>query len=187
MALFPTRCSFFALLLLLAACSRQPSITGQWKLTEVKLLDHMSRTSVTIDVPNPERTKKRLDSLYRERVPSNAEEGQLMQSEIDTILASAQKAGLRLSSNREFGMDSYGLIVPKVLPGWNFGDRLLGEWDLKKDTLLLTIGDEEIACTFRFIVLEKNSEKLKLQELLGGGAGSGDIILGNEITFSRKQ
>jgi hypothetical protein len=171
------------MLILLAACSRQPSITGLWKLTEVTMLDHMSKSSVTISLTNPEATKKKLDSLYRERFPSDEYERQEIGSEIDTMLASAQKAGLRLSSNHEFGMDSYGFIVPKVLPGWDFGDQLLGGWDLKKDTLALTIGDAEVQYTFRFLVLEKTSDKLKLRELHGGGP---DLIMGNEITFSRE-
>jgi hypothetical protein len=184
MALFPTRYSLFALLLLLAACSRQPSITGEWALTEVRLLDQMSRSTVNINVSNPDATKQQFRALYGEKfLAEEAGDGE-WESEIDTILAYAQKAGLRLSSNREFGMDSYGLIVPKAVPGWNFGDRLLGEWNLKKDTLALTIGDGEIGYTFRFIVLEKSSKMLKLRELQD--VGSGSVILGNETTYSRK-
>ena len=183
MALFPNRYSLFAMLLLLAACSRKPSITGEWALTEVKLLDQMSRSTVNIDVSNPGATKKQLHALYGERFLAEEDGDDEWESEIDTILAYAQKAGLRLSSNREFGMDSYGLIVPKAVLGWNFGDRVLGEWDLKKDTLALTVGDGETGYTFRFIVLEKSNETLKLRELHDDGTG---MILGNETTFSRK-
>lgn len=173
---------FLILALLLAACSRQPSITGEWGLTEIKLVDRMRRSAVTIDVSHPDTARKQLRLLFYERLPSQ-ERGFEIEPEIDGMLASAQKAGLRLSSNREFGMDSYGFIVPKALPGWNFGDRLLGDWDLKKDTLLLSVGDSEINYTFRFLVLEKNKEKLKLRELHGEGT---EDLPGNEISFSKK-
>jgi hypothetical protein len=183
MPLSQSRYFLFAMLLLLASCSRQPSITGEWRLMEWKPLDQMLGSTFAINVSNPDSTKQQLRSLFEERFPGEDAEDQDRESEIDTILAYAQKAGLRLSSNREFGMDSYGLIVPQAVPGWNFGDRLLGEWDLKKDTLALTVGDEKIGYTFRFLVVEKNHETLKLRELHDEGTR---MTLGAEITFSRK-
>lgn len=185
MASFRVRYSLFILVLLLGACSRQPSITGEWKLAELKLMDQMSRSAVTIRVSHPGTARKQLRSLFYERLPSGEKAGEI-ESEIDGMLEAAQKAGLRLSSNREFGMDSYGFIVPKEVPGWHFGDRLLGDWDLKKDTLLLSIGDEEIAYTFYFLILEKTAQTLKLRELHGSTGDPANAIAGNEMTFSRK-
>lgn len=152
-------------------------------MTELKLLDQMSKSTISINVSNPDSTKNQLRSLFGERLPSGEDFDQEIDSEIDTMLAQAKRAGLRLSSNREFGMDSYGFIVPKALPGWDFGDRLLGEWDLKKDTLKLSVGDAEIGYTFQFLVLEKSSKTLKLRELTGDGKD----VPSSEITFSRKQ
>jgi hypothetical protein len=184
MLLSPARYFLFAMLVLLAACSRQPSITGEWQLTELRPLDKMSRSSLNLNVTHPDSMEKQLRTLFEERFPGEDFDGEEIKSEIDSIVAFAQIASLRLSSNREFGLNSYGLIVPKAVPGWNFGDRLLGGWDLKKDTLLLTVGDEEIGYTFRFLVLEKSSKTLKLRELAGDGLGG--FTQGIEITFSRK-
>lgn len=185
MASFRVRYFLFILVLLLVACSRQPSITGEWKLAELKLMDQMSRSAVTIRVSHPDTARKQLRSLFYERLPSGEKAGEI-ESEIDGMLEAAQKAGLRLSSNREFGLDSYGFIVPKDVPGWHFGDRLLGDWDLNKDTLSLSIGDEEIHYAFRFIVLEKTGTTLKLRELYGSAADPENAIFGNEVTFTRK-
>jgi hypothetical protein len=184
MSLFPARYSLFAVLILLAACSRKPSITGEWQLKELRPPDKMSRSALKLDVSHPDSMEKQLRTLFEERFPGEDYDGEEIKSEIDSIVASAQIASLRLSSNREFGLNSYGLIVPTAVPGWSFGDRLLGEWDLKKDTLSLTVGDEEINYTFRYLVLEKSSKTLKLRELEGDGLGN--FTPGIEITFSRR-
>lgn len=140
----------------------------------------MLSSTVSINLSRPDSTKMQLRSMLQQRFPEAG--GPAMESKLDAILAFADKAGLRLSSNREFGMDSYGLIVPKAVPGWNFGDRLLGIWDLKNDTLSLSVGEEELGYTFHFLVLAKTRDTLRLWELQGE-----DMTPGTEITFSRKQ
>ena len=60
-------------------------------------------------------------------------------------------------------MESFGLIIPTALPGWHFGDTLIGKWKINKSNyLVLTLGDNEDSYTSFYKIIKFTKDRLTI-------------------------
>jgi hypothetical protein len=118
----------FAFCLVLASCSRS-KITGEWKMTECRLVDARNDRNVfQIDLNDLQKTRKELLLGASQGLVSDDPADSLGNIDpiVDELLEDAKTAGFELRDNGEFLMVSKGLIVPTAVPGWHFGDSIAG-------------------------------------------------------------
>jgi hypothetical protein len=175
-------CLLIGLTIVVTSCSDQ-SISGHWKVQKIKLEDRIRDTTFTVDLTKPEQVKTDMFNLI---IQEHWQEGHPMDSinmkaDINAIVESYLKSGLSLKENNRFDMRSHGLIIPKAIPGWNFGDSLQGKWAKQNDTLILSVGDHEDVYTWKFRILETNRKEMRLKEIFENSEDHG-----NELWFVKQ-
>ena len=104
-----------------------------------------------------------------------------LKADIDRYVMSSLNTNMTITADNSFSMRSNWLIVPTAVPGWHFGDTLLGRWTRTKDTLRLSVGDDRHRYTWKFKILQLSGTDLTLQELFDGFERRG-----NELRFTRQ-
>jgi len=92
---------------------------------------------------------------------------------IDKMVESWKKTGIRFSADATFLCSNYGLIMSTALPGAHFSDTLGGKWLQKSDTLILSFGTEPYYFQWKYIVVPTPKHELRLQEMIRGNELSG--------------
>jgi hypothetical protein len=187
-----------SIIILTTSCSGQ-SLSGRWKLRQVDLMDVPHQTKqFTIDLSKPDKMKAVLyeATIPKKRAINTDSIGSLsyeiddidttvevitMKTDIDKYVASSFSTSMTLKADNKFYMISNGLIVPNAVPGGHFGDTLKGKWTKNKDTLVLTIGADQLEYKWKFKILQVTNKDLKLQEVFDGFEGRG-----NELRFVRQ-
>ena len=187
---------FVSIFVVVTSCKNQ-SLSGQWKLRQVDLIDVPNQKSrFTIDFTQPEQMraylyKANLPEINMERDTSSDLNNEAidmdttmdvdaMRADIDQYVASSLDANMKLGDDHQFYMKSNGWIVPTAVPGWHFGDSIQGSWATIQDTLIFSIGDNSQDYKWKFKILQVTDKDLRLQEVFDGFEGRG-----NELRFVR--
>lgn len=134
---------FLFLLSIFAIACNESTLSGQWKLQKISAYDPMEKTSRTIQLNDTIQLKNELRNylIQDARERGYVTDSSSIHNEIRQLLQEFSKAGLLISSDSSYILAHFGLIIPTVMPGWTFGDSIMGKWATNRDTLLLTIDD----------------------------------------------
>lgn len=155
-----------ALLSFLTISCSGDGITGKWKMAKSRAADARTGEVIEIDVANPEAARKSLLAQSEHFLPSPKYTGEDMEADVERMIEDHRNVGFELFEDGRLFMVSNGIIVPRALPGWHFGDSLVGTWQRNGDTLRFGIGDFT-DFDFRYVILEAGKGKLKLQQVSG--------------------
>jgi len=160
-----------AMLFFVPACTKS-TLVGHWKLTKM-IKQGPDIKLKTMDLTKPELLK---DTMYQIFIQSGRSEGwdtlSAMEN-IDKMVESWKKTGIRFSADATFLCSNYGLIMSTALPGAHFSDTLGGKWLQKSDTLILSFGTEPYYFQWKYIVVPTPKHELRLQEMIRGNELSG--------------
>ena len=167
--------------------SGQTVVNGNWKPVSFKMKGSMQwqKDTFSIDLTTPQLTK---DYLYKIAInkstainKNSAKYKAKIKHQIDSIFKKFQEAKLILNSDSSFNMLSNGFIFLNTLPGWSFGNSLVGTWTLKDEThLTLSIGNKKGEYSIYYNIKELDFSNMVLQEL-----NSFDSTEIKEIKFKR--
>jgi hypothetical protein len=173
---------FAELLILTTFCSGQDKLIGKWKTKQITLFDQKSKKPFIIGLSNPDNVKADMFKSFLEKPRGNEEKINTIKikREINKTVRDYLKSKIVFKDFQKFELFSYGLIVPVATPGWHFGNKLSGNWTLKKDDLTLTIGNDKRNYQFAYKIIEQTNIKLILKEILAE-----EETLGVEMEFFR--
>jgi hypothetical protein len=156
--------------LLIISCSGD-AITGKWKMAKSRVIDTKTGEVIEIYIANPEAARKTLLAQSDNFLPSPEYTGEDVKADVDRMVEKHRNAGFELFEDGRLFMVSNGIILPRAVPGWHFGDSLVGTWQRKGDTLRFEIGDFT-DFDFRYIILDAGNKKLKLRQAFGDASES---------------
>jgi hypothetical protein len=157
----------FSILIGINSSFSQTSIVGKWKVVKVTYRDDFQkRMNVIYDtLKNDSITQV----LFEKNINQDSLDSESFKKDSIQIIRKLEKmynkqkgANLLLRKNGTFLMNSYGLIIPNVQPGWVFGDKLIGRWVLKNNLLELTIGGKKMGTSFFYRVIHMETNALIL-------------------------
>lgn len=179
--------SLISLAVLLFSCNDRNNLIGEWKPVSIKFLNQLEwQKPSTVDLTNTDSLriiliKERLNELNEENSNELVDSLEVAKR-IDSAISYYQQASLTLKSDKSFVMISNSIILPSAIPGWHFGDTLMGKWTQKNDSLTLTVGDNETHFDFQYTIAQPNQNLIILKEVSYGK----EMGPHQQITFKRK-
>ena len=143
-------------------------IVGEWKTT--KAIYHTTEGPLTIyergvkGLTKEMLLNKHLSKLANEWL-LNTFDSIRFKNKLENEFLSYDHSGLILKNDSTFFMESFGVIVPPVEPGWDYGDTLIGNWTFNNDiNLKLTIGARSIKRSFYYKVIKNTKDSLLISQ-----------------------
>ena len=143
-------------------------IVGKWKTT--KAIYHTTEGPLTIyERGDKGLTKEMLLNKHLSKLanewPLNTFDSIWFKNKLENEFLRYDHSRLILKNDSTFFMESFGVIVPTVEPGWYYGDTLIGNWTFSNDrNLKLTIGARSIKRSFYYKVIKNTKDSLLISQ-----------------------
>lgn len=154
---------FFLVCTTLFSCTR-PGIIGHWRVKEFSVRDKRNKWTIQFDPHEkllPE-TYEHFRDFYR-----SAHGFEMPPDFLSNLTASLRAAKFNIFEKGDFSLDSCDAIAPRILPGFSLSNPLVGHWQLRADSLIMSVPQAGNLYCFLSRSVQRNQLRLSLVSLMG--------------------
>lgn len=160
------------LCLLILPGPSEAQIAGIWKIRKATIAKTRSGQSLTIDLADLKKSQKDIETFFSKKY--REEGGFGVAGQAGQILSSLRRTRLSFLDSQRFFMETYGMMIPKVIPGYHFGDTVSGKWSLEDKMLTLSIGQNPNGPSFRYRIVAQHNNLLTLAMIVSPEGEEGE-------------